>query len=127
MDELDEQLRQLSIINSRLSFADANKEPSLDGNHIDVAKLVNSIEEKNNLSQEYQGSLKNRLLYSHDLNAAKKVGPIVPPKPLKKSPNIPEVFIIVFSACTYIRTLYCLYLINCMYVLTYVFILMYLF
>ncbi|KAM7341346.1 lipoma-preferred partner zyxin isoform 2-T2 [Cochliomyia hominivorax] len=91
MDELEEQLRQLSIINSQLSFTDANKELSIDGNNIDVAKLVNSIEEKTNSYQDNQGSLKNRLIYGRDLSGSKKVGPLVPPKPLKKSPNLPEI------------------------------------
>ncbi|GBP10519.1 hypothetical protein EVAR_74161_1, partial [Eumeta japonica] len=91
MDELDEQLRHLSIINSRLSFSGTSKDSSADGNHSNVAKLVNNIEEKNNFSQEYQSALKNRLIFRHDLNSSKKVGPSVPPKPHKKSPNVPEI------------------------------------
>ena len=91
MDELDEQLRQLSIINNRLSFADTNKDVLSNDNHIDVAKLVNIIEEKNSSSQDFNTSLKNRLNYGHDLSSSKKVGPVVPPKPLKKIPNLPEV------------------------------------
>lgn len=94
MDELDEQLRQLNIINSRLSFADTYKDVLSEDNHIDVAKLVNIIEEKSSTGQNFGTTLRNRLNYAPDLSSSKKVGPEVPPKPLKKFPNSPEVLFI---------------------------------
>lgn len=104
MDELDEQLRQLSLINSRLSLPDANN-ATLSDNHIDVSKLVNSIEENNKLELESQVALQNRLIAGHDLNAIKKVGPLVPPKPLKKSSNFPEVVILLMAKVAFKTTI----------------------
>uniref|UniRef100_A0A1I8PPB1 LIM zinc-binding domain-containing protein n=1 Tax=Stomoxys calcitrans TaxID=35570 RepID=A0A1I8PPB1_STOCA len=78
MDDLDEQLKQLNLINGRLSLSVANKDSSLDGHHVGVAKLVNNIEERNNPQ------------FNNTSN--KKVGqpPLVPPKPLKKVHNFSE-------------------------------------
>ncbi|XP_005175415.1 lipoma-preferred partner [Musca domestica] len=74
MDDLDEQLKQLSLINGRLSVAVANNEATPENRHIGVAKLVSNIEERNNLSSTQIYNTTN-----------KKVGPpLVPPKPHKK-------------------------------------------
>lgn len=75
MDDLDEQLKQLNLINGRLSVAVANKE----GHHVGgVAKLVSNIEERNSSTHNIYNT------------ANKKTGPIVPPKPHKKLQNYSE-------------------------------------
>ncbi|XP_075159440.1 lipoma-preferred partner zyxin [Haematobia irritans] len=78
MDDLDEQLKQLNLINGRLSLSVSNKEDPLQSHHVGgVAKLVNNIEERSNPQ------------YSFTSN--KKVGPpMVPPKPHKKAQHFSE-------------------------------------